>query len=147
MKNALVVWLALLGSSSSVPAAAEEYYVVRNFSTKQCTVVESAPTTTELVIIKDGAVYFELNEAELALASVPDCTSPPASKAASGSKKNMPSQQTEARRNNAATQSATGTPAAPKIKTAVQKLPGQTVAASQHSVEQNPISSFFSLFR
>lgn len=53
------------------PAAAQEFYVVQNPSTKQCTVVEEKPTDTSVVVMGDK-VYTSRSEAESAVRTV--CT-------------------------------------------------------------------------
>ena len=67
------IWIAgaLLGVIS-VPAASDEYYVVRDLATKRCSVLESPPATTELALVANGRVYFERSEAERTAANA--CT-------------------------------------------------------------------------
>ena len=124
---------AFLSSLGSVPATADEYYVVRDVSTRQCKVVESPPMTTELVLVKDGSVYFDRSEAQRVLASVPECTSPSSKATSHGA--SLPSMQTEARRTK------------PKGQTAAKKTHDQALANSQPVAEQGSIFSIFTLFR
>ena len=132
MKNIwLVTALLSLGLASAI---ADEYYIVRDTSNRQCKVVESPPITTELVLINDGSVYFERNQAESALASAAECNSPNLKAA---------SPVTSLRK-----VQAEGTPIKPKRETAAKKQPNQVLAHSQRVTEQrDPLSSIFALFR
>jgi hypothetical protein len=54
----------------------EEYYVVRDPSTKKCTIVNQKPTTTSTTtIVGDGAVYKTRTEAEAGMKQAKVCTS------------------------------------------------------------------------
>jgi hypothetical protein len=66
---------AILSSASLALAAAEEYYIAQDISTKQCIIVESPPATTELVLLENGQVFFDRSEAERVLTSLSFCTS------------------------------------------------------------------------
>ena len=133
MKN-ICRYFVLLSLGSS-PASAEEYYVVRDVLSNKCKVVDNPPTTTELVLIRNGTVYFERNEAERSLASAVECTSPGPKEASSVS--NVRKVQTDAPR------------AKPKRQiAAAKKLPNQALANSHPVVQrQDPIASIFTLFR
>jgi hypothetical protein len=50
--------------------AADEYYIVQDTSTKQCAIVDSPPTTTKLVLLDNGELYVDRNEAERVIASL-----------------------------------------------------------------------------
>ena len=65
---------AILSSASLALAAAEEYYIAQDISTKQCIIVESPPATTELVLLGNGQVFFDRSEAERVLTSLSLCT-------------------------------------------------------------------------
>jgi hypothetical protein len=129
MKSMFVAGALL--SVGSVTAAGDEYYLVRDLSTKQCSIIESPPTTTELALIENGRVYFERSEAERALATVCGAST---SLAASAVGKST-SLQVEGRQ-----------PKKPKSRAAAKKLPGAT-ANTQHVGKQDPGFSFFTLFR
>ena len=68
------LFTAILSSASLALAAAEEYYIAQDISTKQCMIVESPPATTELVLLENGQVFFDRSEAERVLTSLSLCT-------------------------------------------------------------------------
>jgi hypothetical protein len=63
-----VIGLLLISGSSAL--AADEYYIVQDASTKQCAIVDSPPTTTKLVLLDNGKLYSDRNEAARAMASL-----------------------------------------------------------------------------
>jgi hypothetical protein len=65
---------AALLCATVVPAAAQEFYVVRDTSTKKCTIVDKKPTTTETTIVGDGKVFKTRTEAESGMKTVQVCT-------------------------------------------------------------------------
>jgi hypothetical protein len=54
-------------------ASAAEFYVVRDATTKKCTVVDSKPTTTTTTVVGDG-VYKTRVEADSAIKTTKICT-------------------------------------------------------------------------
>jgi hypothetical protein len=68
MGTALVAVLAM-------PAAAQttEFYIVRDASTKKCTIVDKKPTTTTTTVVGNG-IYKTRVEAESAMKTVKVCT-------------------------------------------------------------------------
>ncbi len=70
------VLVVALTSGHLAPAAADEFYVVQDISTKQCTIVESPPTTTDVVLVEKGNVYFNRDEADRVVASHTLCAAP-----------------------------------------------------------------------
>ena len=66
----------LVGAAMVTPALAQSttFYVVQDVKTKKCTVVDKKPTTTETIVVGDGAVYKTRTEAETAVKSVKVCT-------------------------------------------------------------------------
>jgi hypothetical protein len=113
-------------------AAADEYYIAQDVSTKQCTIVESPPATTELVLLDNGNVFFDRNEAERVLASLSFCTSRTAPAVASPQ-----SNQGKWGQQNIKS----------KARTSTSKSTTGTAANSQAAGSQNPFASLFRLFR
>lgn len=67
MKN-LIAAVALIGLT--IPALAAEFYIVRDTSTKKCTVVETKPTSTTMVVVGGNKVYTTRAEAEAQIKTV-----------------------------------------------------------------------------
>jgi len=67
---------ALLIAAFITPAlAADEYYVVRDNSTKKCMVVDKKPTTSTTTVVSEcGKVYTTKTEAEGAMKTVKVCS-------------------------------------------------------------------------
>ena len=55
-------------------ASAQTFYVVQDVKTKKCTIVDQKPTTTETVVVGDGAVFKTRTEAETGMKTVKVCT-------------------------------------------------------------------------
>ena len=68
MKYALGV---ILTTALITPALSQQFYIVQNPSTKQCTVVEEKPTDTSVVVM-GNRVYTSRSEAQSAVRTV--CT-------------------------------------------------------------------------
>lgn len=68
---------ALLVTAFMVPAVAQadEFYVVRDSTTKKCTVVNKKPTVKTTTVVGDGTVYKTKTEAEGAMKKVKVCES------------------------------------------------------------------------
>jgi hypothetical protein len=81
MKN--ICALALLLISWTATAAAGEYYIAQDARTRQCTIVESPPTTTEVVLLESGRVFVNRDEAQKVAGSLSSCSSKAASAIAS----------------------------------------------------------------
>lgn len=62
-----VVSIALL-----TPALADEFYVVQNPTTKDCTVTEQKPADSKTIVMGNGHVYTSRSEAQSAVKTV--CT-------------------------------------------------------------------------
>jgi len=72
MKKSLLVGVAVLAGTCY--AAAADYFVVQDTSTKQCRVVEQRPTGSALVIVGgDSRMYATQAEADVALKAAPAC--------------------------------------------------------------------------
>ena len=65
---------ALMITAVATPALAEEYYVVQDTGTKQCTIVSQKPTTTTTVVVGNGVAYKTRTEAEGAMKTVKVCS-------------------------------------------------------------------------
>jgi hypothetical protein len=74
MKKKLIVCGALAAFALGTQAAsAAEFFIVRDASTKKCTVVDTKPTTTTVTVEGDG-VYKTKTEAEAAVKTTKVCT-------------------------------------------------------------------------
>ena len=74
MKRFLIVGAVSAFAVTSVFAqTATEYYVVRDATTKKCTIVDQKPTTTTTTVVGDG-VYKTKTEAETGMKSIKVCT-------------------------------------------------------------------------
>jgi hypothetical protein len=60
-------------SAFAQTATVSEYYVVRDATTKKCTVVDKKPTTTTTTVVGDG-VFKSKTEAETGMKSIKVCT-------------------------------------------------------------------------
>jgi hypothetical protein len=70
-----IIITAALVASFAAPAFAEEYYVVRDATTKKCTIVTQKPTVeTTTVLGPAGTVYKTRTEAETGMKTVKVCT-------------------------------------------------------------------------
>jgi hypothetical protein len=72
-KNLMIAALAFAATAVAGPAMSAEYYIVRDSTTKKCTVVESKPTTTTTTIVGNG-VYKTRTEAETGMKTTKVCT-------------------------------------------------------------------------
>ena len=74
MKKLLMVGtLVLAASAVAGTAVAAEFYVVRDATTKKCTVVDSKPTTTTTTIVDNGT-FKTKTEAETGMKTMKVCT-------------------------------------------------------------------------
>ena len=65
--------LAFAATTVAETATAAEFYVVRDATTKKCTIVESKPTTTTTTIVDNG-IYKTRTEAETGMKTTKVCT-------------------------------------------------------------------------
>jgi hypothetical protein len=65
--------LAFAAGSFAQSASAAEFYVVRDATTKKCTVVDTKPTTTTTTVVDNGT-YKTKTEAETGMKSTKVCT-------------------------------------------------------------------------
>ena len=74
LKNFLMIGaLAFAATTVSQTAMSAEYYVVRDSTTKKCTVVDTKPTATTTTIVDNG-IYKTKTEAETGMKTTKVCT-------------------------------------------------------------------------
>jgi hypothetical protein len=74
MKKVLISTAAVVAFvATSAFAQTSEFYVVRDATTKKCTVVDKKPTTTTTTVVGDG-VFKTKTEAETGMKSIKVCT-------------------------------------------------------------------------
>ena len=73
-KTLLIGALAFAASTIAQTAMAAEFYVVRDATTKKCTVVDTKPTTTTTTIVDNGT-FKTKTEAEAGMKTTKVCTS------------------------------------------------------------------------
>ena len=74
MKKFLMIGaLAFAATTVATSAMAAEFYVVRDATTKKCTVVDTKPTTTTTTIVDNGT-YKTKTEAESGMKTTKVCT-------------------------------------------------------------------------
>lgn len=74
MKRLLMIGaLAFAATTVANSAMAAEFYVVRDATTKKCTVVDTKPTTTTTTIVDNGT-YKTKTEAETGMKTTKVCT-------------------------------------------------------------------------
>ena len=74
MKKFLMIGvLAFAATTVANSAMAAEFYVVRDATTKKCTVVDTKPTTTTTTIVDNGT-YKTKTEAETGMKTTKVCT-------------------------------------------------------------------------
>jgi N-methylhydantoinase A/oxoprolinase/acetone carboxylase beta subunit len=75
MRKALMIGAAVaVVSAYAGSAVAAEFYVVRDATTKKCTVVDTKPTTTTTTIVDNGT-FKTKTEAETGMKTMKVCTS------------------------------------------------------------------------
>ena len=145
MKSVCVLSI-LLGLATG--AAAGEYYVVQDASTRLCTIVETPPTTTQFVLLEKGKVFFDRDEAKKAATL---CSSKTVSAVASPPRPDEVGSTTKSKARTTASKAASGThhqSARSRTERAQSRSAGSAAAiAHAQSVGPRPFSSFFSLFR
>ena len=65
--------LAFAATSIAQTASAAEFYVVRDATTKKCTIVDTRPTTTTTTIVDNGT-FKTRTEAETGMKTMKVCT-------------------------------------------------------------------------
>jgi len=72
-KFLMIGTLAFAATTIAQTASAAEFYVVRDSTTKKCTVVDTKPTTTTTTIVGTGT-YKTKTEAEAGMKTTKVCT-------------------------------------------------------------------------
>ena len=74
MKKFLIISaVAAFATTSAFAQATTEFYVVRDASTKKCTIVDKKPTTTTTTVVDNG-VFKTRTEAETSMKTMKVCT-------------------------------------------------------------------------
>jgi len=73
-KTLLIGALAFAASTIAQTAMAAEFYVVRDATTKKCTIVDTKPTTTTTTVVDNGT-FKTKTEAETGMKTMKVCTS------------------------------------------------------------------------
>ena len=73
-KFVMIGTLALAASAAAQSAVAAEFYVVRDATTKKCTIVDTKPTTTTTTVVDNGT-FKTRTEAESGMTTMKVCTS------------------------------------------------------------------------
>jgi hypothetical protein len=75
MTKKLIVAAALIIGISAPAFAQDGFYIVRDSTTKKCTIVDKKPTVSTVTVVSpDGSVYKTRAEAETSMKSVKVCT-------------------------------------------------------------------------
>jgi hypothetical protein len=72
-KTLLIGALAFAATTIAQTALAAEFYVVRDATTKKCTVVDRKPTTTTTTVVDNG-IFKTKTEAETGMKTMKVCT-------------------------------------------------------------------------
>jgi hypothetical protein len=64
---------AIAIAAAATPALAQSFYIVQDTATKKCTIVDTKPTTTTMVVVGDGKVYTSRAQAESAVKTITVC--------------------------------------------------------------------------
>lgn len=74
LKNLLIVGaIAFAATSIAQTASAAEFYVVRDATTKKCTIVDTKPTTTTTTVVDNG-MFKTKTEAETGMKTMKVCS-------------------------------------------------------------------------
>jgi hypothetical protein len=71
--KAKILIAAALAVSFAAPAFADEFYIVRDTTTKKCTIVDKKPTVTTTTVV-GNTTYKTKTEAETGMKTVKVCT-------------------------------------------------------------------------
>jgi hypothetical protein len=146
LMKSICVFIALL--SSVIGAAAGEYYIVQDATTRHCTIVGIPPTTTQFVVLEKGKVFFDIDEAKEVVGSLTSCSSKTVSALASLSRQRRTAVKSRTAANKAArmahSQSARSRAAGAQSHSVRSRA---AIAHAQSVGSAHPFSSFFSLSR
>jgi hypothetical protein len=73
MKKLIIAGALAAFALGTQAASAAEFYIVRDATTKKCTVVDSKPTTTTVTVVDNG-VFKTRTEADAAIKTTKVCT-------------------------------------------------------------------------
>ena len=73
-KLLLSVTVVAFAATSAFAQTATEYYVVRDATTKKCTIVDKKPTTTTTTTVVDNGTFKTRTEAETGMKTMEVCT-------------------------------------------------------------------------
>lgn len=68
-----VIAFGVTSAFAQTATVSSEYYVVRDASTKKCTIVDKKPTTTTTTVVDNG-IFKTKTEAETGMKSIKVCT-------------------------------------------------------------------------
>jgi hypothetical protein len=73
MRKLLLSGIAVALAATGAYAQTTEFYIVRDASTKKCTIVDKRPTTTTTTVVDNG-VFKTRTEAETSMKTMKVCT-------------------------------------------------------------------------
>lgn len=73
MKKLVMIGALAFAASTVAGSAMADFYVVRDASTKKCTIVDSKPTTTTTTVVDNGT-FKTKTEAETGMKTMKVCT-------------------------------------------------------------------------
>jgi hypothetical protein len=73
MKKILLSGIVVAFAATGAYAQSAEYYIVRDTTTKKCTIVDTKPTTTTTTVVDNG-VFKTKTEAETSMKTMKVCT-------------------------------------------------------------------------
>ena len=71
--SAAVIAFGVTSAFAQTATVSSEYYVVRDASTKKCTIVDKKPTTTTTTVVDNGT-FKTRTEAETGMKSIKACS-------------------------------------------------------------------------
>jgi hypothetical protein len=142
MKKICVLGVLSLLLGSATGAAAGEYYIVQDTSTRQCSIVEIPPTTTQFVVLEKGKVFSNRDEAKAAVGAA--CSAKTASAKPSGT--DEAGRTAKLKGATVASRAATSKPHQSARSRAARAGSGGAIAHAQSGGSRH-FPSFFSFFR